>query len=743
MPEYVCELCKDTFYQKGDLTKHKNRKTPCIPLKEITNMVETKIKNDNEKAELINIFNYCMNVLRDNEHLIGNNALRTLANLLTLKSLEDSNKLDDINFENYDGYIFDDIDDTDENINIIKKNILKATKFSNLFELKDDNIKITMDNLYIYILSVHPKTKDIFTKSFGIERPSTYKKIFEKLKKFTFDDSKVNNDIQGDAYQEILKSTMVGTVLGQHFTPPIQKNVIIDLVNPKVHKNGTIETIFDPAMGTGGFLISSIKHLKKQANNENIKLDWNFINTKGIGGNEVESDTYQLAKANMLISTGNMIEGMKKDDTIRNGIDKKYDVILANPPFGIKGLTYDDFYFENKEKCFPIITSNAVPLFIQLIIHILKIGGRAGIVLPNGKELFKTEESLSTIRELLMKTCDLKEIIYFSGGIYSNTGVATCVAYFIKKKEIEDTIKINKIIGKKTNKETNREYVFSKTLTTQKVAFYDYNGDTNEKKLLIEVPIDEIIKNHYSLNYSVYMKQDEEKYEEGVIIKTLGEIASFLPKSKKQASFGLQEGLYPFYTSSQSCTKYCQSYDYEDECLIIGTGGYANIKYSKQFSCSTDNFIIKIIGEHLIKYIYYYLSMNIEILQKGFKGVGIKHISKDYIRNIKIPIPPIEKQNEIVKYLENNNNLIKQLEKQIEYNKEQAKLFMANIIKINNTEEIKFKIVEYKDTEYILEDNIMYKIKEDNGVICKGSKVGTWNDGKVKKGIKKDTIINA
>jgi hypothetical protein len=62
-----------------------------------------------------------------------------------------------------------------------------------------------------------------------------------------------------------------------------------------------------------------------------------------------------------------------------------------------------------------------------------------------------------------MKTCDLKEIIYFSSGIYSNTGASTCVAYFIKKKEIVDVLKINKNISKKTNKETNREYSFSKT----------------------------------------------------------------------------------------------------------------------------------------------------------------------------------------------------------------------------------------------------------------------------------------
>jgi len=171
-------------------------------------------------------------------------------------------------------------------------------------------------------------------------------------------------------------------------------------------------------------------------------------------------------------------------------------------------------------------------------------------------------------------------------------------------------------------------------------------------------------------------------------VKTLGEVCKFLPKSKRQASYGEKKGRYPFYTSSQTCSKYCDEYDYEEECLIVGTGGNANIKYSSKFSCSTDNFIIKINQGLNVKYIYYYLSINIEILQKGFVGVGLQHISKEYINNIKIPIPSLERQQEIVKYCEYNDTLIKQLEKEIEYNKNQAKQFIIDIVKTQVKEEV-------------------------------------------------------
>ena len=93
------------------------------------------------------------------------------------------------------------------------------------------------------------------------------------------------------------------------------------------------------------------------------------------------------------------------------------------------------------------------------------------------------------------------------------------------------------------------------------------------------------------------------------------------------------------------------------------------------------NFVIQINHGQLLKYIYYYLSINIKILEKGFIGLGLRHISKEYINNIKIPIPSLESQKEIIEYCENNDILIQNLKKEIDDNKKLAKQFITSIVK--------------------------------------------------------------
>ncbi|KNF09944.1 restriction endonuclease S subunit [Gottschalkia purinilytica] len=144
---------------------------------------------------------------------------------------------------------------------------------------------------------------------------------------------------------------------------------------------------------------------------------------------------------------------------------------------------------------------------------------------------------------------------------------------------------------------------------------------------------------------------------------------SFLKKSKIKASEGKTSGLYPFYTSSNILSKYLDEYEIENEALIFGTGGNASIHYSKGlFSTSTDCFVIQSNNKYeiVLKYVYYFLSGNIYILENGFKGAGLKHISKKYLENIKIPLPPLQTQEKIVKVLDKAQELIDLRKKQIE-----------------------------------------------------------------------------
>jgi type I restriction-modification system DNA methylase subunit len=685
--QYTCELCKKIFNQKCDYNKHINKKTPCITLNEMQEINKIIEENMDTKRILTNIFDKCLNTLRDNEGLTGDKALRNMSYLLILKLIEPhmGNK---INIDEYD-YDFSHIED--EFVSRHKIKLLEIVRFSKLSQEKEDNIPSNIKYLWDDILSVHPSTKNIFLKDkgFDIKHKSTYIKIINDLNKLP----ESEQDILGDAYEEIIKSIMTGKVLGQFFTQPLVKKIMVKLINPQIYPDGKIDSCCDPTMGTGGFLIEYMKEILKQARIKNIEPDWDFIKNEGIYGKEIEPDTYQLAVSNMLISSGYMFEKLDRGDSIREPILRKFDNILANPPFGIKGLKYDDFQSSHKNEYVPIKTDNAVSLFIQAIIYMLKINGKCAVVLPDGQDLFsKNNATLIAVREFLVKTCDLKEIIYLPSGIFENTTIKTCIFFFIKKKEGTEVIE-TKIRISKTQKELGRDYKFSKTHQTTSVKFYDCNPYKDVKNLLVEVPIEKLAANSYSFNYAEYMKDEteEEKYEEGVIVKTLGEVCKFLPKSKRNAKYGNKEGLYPFFKSSIKVDSYIDEPDYEEESLIIGDGGEPNVNYGIKFSASDHCYILQNKNELVlnIKYAYYYLYHNLDMMRQLYTGVAIKNISKTNIEGIKIPIPSLERQQEIVKYLDfiyeksnkTSTEKIVELKKLNKYCLNNQKIFGENVVK--------------------------------------------------------------
>lgn len=692
MPVYSCELCKKTFNQKIDLTRHKNKKSSCITLTEMQKIIESSNNKVNNKNILVAVFKNCLNILRDNEGLTGEKALRNLSYLLTLKLIEQhlgvEIKIDDYEYE---------FNVEDELVDVHKKKLLEIVRFSILANEKVDNIPINMKYLWDDILSVHPSTKNIFLKGkgFDIQHQTTYKNLIDKLN--SLDLSNNEYDILGESYEEVIKDIMTGKVFGQFFTQPLVKKMMVELIDPKIHPDGKIDTCGDPTMGTGGFLITYLQYILKKAKSKNIKPDWDFIKTQGLYGKEIEPDTYQLAVSNMLISSGHMFEHLDRGDSIRDPITRKFDTILANPPFGIKGLKYNDFQSPLKVEYVPIKTDNAVSLFIQAIIYMLNINGKCAIVLPDGQDLFsKTNKTLVIVREYLMKTCDLKEVIYLPSGIFTHTSIKTCVFYFIKKREGKEVIKLDVKYSKVTQKERDRSYNLLNIHQTTNVKFYEYNPYENIKNLLVEVPIEKIEENLYSLNYAEYIADDieEEQYEKDIVVKTLGEVCISIKGQKQNSKDGKETGLYPFYYCSILGNMYLDTYDYTGEGIIInktngsgksmvyyGSGKY-NVGQTTLHFKSNSNIIIT-------KYIYYYLLFNLSLLEQHYKGANQKSIVESDLFKIKIPIPSIEHQEEIVKYLDficektikTSSNKILELKQLNEYCLNNQKIFGDNVIK--------------------------------------------------------------
>ena len=413
--------------------------------------------------------------------------------------------------------------------------------------------------------------------------------------------------------------------LGQFFTPRHLIHAILHGCGLNVMiKEYDSPSIYDPCMGTGGLLTRAYSNGNILPNN--------------IYGCETERDTIKFGQISTLLATGAFNSNLQLCNSLcgnRFVGTKKFDVIFTNPPFGTK-MNYKEIekrFNENKKinginigvdfkDVYPIDINNGTCLFMQHCIYMLEENGTCAIVVPDGKELFSTTKNLINYRKYICETVNILKIINVGPNTFEHTPIKTSVI------------------------------IFKKNGSTKNIEFMEIADGCDKVKVVSVININNIRNNNYSLSYNAYITKTDAKYGEDVVVKTLGEVCEFLPKSKRPASYGNKTGDYPFYTSSKKiCSKYCDAYDYNEESLIIGDGGVANVNYNNtQFSASDHCYILQNKDKDILnlKYAYYYLYSNLEIMGKLYTGLGPKNISKEDIEGLKIPIPTLERQQEIV-----------------------------------------------------------------------------------------------
>lgn len=166
----------------------------------------------------------------------------------------------------------------------------------------------------------------------------------------------------------------------------------------------------------------------------------------------------------------------------------------------------------------------------------------------------------------------------------------------------------------------------------------------------------------------------ETKYD---LIK-LGDNIKFLRKSKRSAGSGLEKGKYPFFTSSQIQNKFLDVADYNEESIIIGDGGDSSIHLSKNFSVSDHNFVLKSNNDKLRnRFIYYFYKFNFNLIREGLTGSGLKNISKEYLKDLRIPLPPKDIQEKIIDEIE----ILEDKEKKINQKNKELKNKIPYLIK--------------------------------------------------------------
>jgi type I restriction enzyme M protein len=303
--------------------------------------------------------------------------------------------------------------------------------------------------------------------------------------------NKYGADVKGAAYESLLERyAEEAKGAGQYFTPRPAIKTTVKALDPE-HD----EKIHDPAAGTAGFLIEAYEHImgKTSQGAELNREERQKLSEENLSGVELVPETRRLGLMNMVLH--DLYGDIRRDNSLQNPPSERFDVILANPPYGGQNQEEplrDDFFVESKK---PELN------FLQHSFSMLNDGGRCGIVVPDGV-LFQTGQA-KRVREHLMKNADLHTVLILPiGAFHPYTNVTTNILFFEKGVETEevdfydlrtDTEKI-----KKSNPLTNDH--FEDFLNN-----WDSREDANE---YLSVSIDEIKENDWSLNYKKYKQFD-------------------------------------------------------------------------------------------------------------------------------------------------------------------------------------------------------------------------------------------
>jgi type I restriction enzyme M protein len=332
------------------------------------------------------------------------------------------------------------------------------------------------------------------------------RKVLNKLNELDFNIAKDRHAF-GELYETILKDLQSAGKSGEFYTPRAITQFLTEMVNPQIG-----EKILDPASGTGGFLTRAIEHLKLQARNveERQSIQQNVI------GWEYKPLPFLLATTNLIlhdVEVPNITFRDALDQPLSNYTERdRVNVILANPPFG--GIVAN-----NNEANFPqtFRTKESADLFLILMIHLLKMGGRAGIVLPDGS--LTGEGVKQRVRERLLNECNLHTIIRLPNSVFQPYAtVATNLLFFTKGAPTRE-------IWYYEHRLPEGQKSYSKTKTIRVEEFQpikDWWENRAESDVCWKVHIETIKARNYDLDIKNPHKTEEvHEYTSGEIIELL------------------------------------------------------------------------------------------------------------------------------------------------------------------------------------------------------------------------------
>lgn len=329
-------------------------------------------------------------------------------------------------------------------------------------------------------------TRMAFQDVYNFMRKGTLlKQVINKINEIDFNASKDRHAFN-EIYERLLKSLQSAGNFGEMYTPRAVTEFIVEMVDPKVG-----ESVLDPAVGTGGFLVHALEHMRKQV--KSVKDEQKI--QQSIHGVEKKPLPFMLLITNM------MLHGIEEPVTMRRGntLEKpirdytdadKVDCVVTNPPFG---GTEEPGIESNFPKEFQ--TRETADLFLVLIMRLLRKNGRAGIVLPDGT-LFG-EGMKTALKKALLEECNLHTIVRLPKSVFAPyTSIATNLLFFTKGEPTKEIWYYEHPLpeGQKAYSMTNP--MRADEFNVEK----EWWNKRKENDHAWKVSIDEIIKRNYNLD---------------------------------------------------------------------------------------------------------------------------------------------------------------------------------------------------------------------------------------------------
>jgi len=488
--------------------------------------------------------------------------------------------------------------------------------------------------------------REIFKNSFlPFKDPSTLNMFLKEINEFNYS----NSEKLGDAFEYLLSFMGSQGDAGQFRTPRHIIDFIVEIVNPQ--KN---ETILDPACGTAGFLISSYKHILNQNTKKNLGDGLNASERKKIGENlngyDISPDMVKMSLVNMYLHKFSNPK-INEYDTLssEDRWNEYYDVVLANPPFFSPkgGIT--------PHNRFGVNSSKAEVLFVDYINEHLKPNGRAGIIVPEGI-IFQNGNAYKQLRKKLIENSLIAVISLPSGVFNPYAGVKTSILILDKKKSKEDkNYYYFDVENDGFTLNANRTPI-NKSDLPGIVNSFKTDFLKNDKIKIFKITKNEILKTDtFSFNIKNLFKDE---LKSNFDLKELREIVEVFDKKRKPLKKTERiQGDYPYYGAT-GIIDYINDYIFDEELVLVGEDGAkwgANEKSAfiakGKYWVNNHAHVLKP-DNSLVNNSYIVNVLNNIDLSDYITGMTVPKLNQEKLLSIKIPLPSLEKQNQIVEELD-------------------------------------------------------------------------------------------